>query len=182
MQNDPLKSMWNNLGNTPKDQQTLKTMLSAPGFRKMRRQLFIETIAFILFLIVYYDFFDGDRKPIYANIALVSASLFAIIHSILGYKLATKTLHADTITQSLRQSLLRLQRYAVISVSSRIIAAACLLIFFTSVISFTNHKYLLLLLILAIFSVQIILLRHVWKKRITKLKSDIANFDTLLPE
>ncbi|WP_261387669.1 hypothetical protein [Chitinophaga pinensis] len=40
-------------------------MLSATGFRKMRRQLLMETIAFILFLIVYYDFFDGDKKPVY---------------------------------------------------------------------------------------------------------------------
>lgn len=182
MQNDPLQSMWNDLGNTPKDQQTLKTMLSAPGLRKMRRQLLLETIAFILFLIVYYDFFDGDSKPLYANIALVGASLFAIIHNILGYQLASKTLHAESITQSLRKSLLRLRRYAVISVSSRIMAAACLLLFFTSVISFTNHKYLLLLIILAVFAVQIILLRNVWKKRITKLESDLANFDTLLPE
>lgn len=182
MQNDPLQSMWNNLSTTPKDQQTLKTMLSAPGIRKMRRQLFLETIAFILFLIVYYDFFDGDRKPVYANLALVGASLFAIIHSILGYQLATKTLHADTITQSLKMSLLRLRRYAVISVSSRIIAAACLLLFFTSVISFTNHKYLLLLIILIVFAVQLILLRNVWKKRITKLENDLANFDTPIPE
>lgn len=182
MQNDPLKSMWNDLGNTPKDQQALKTMLAAPGIRKMRRQLLLETIAFILFLIVYYDFFDGDRKPVYANIALVGASLFAIIHSILGYQLATKVLHTDTIKQSLKKSLLRLRRYAVISVSSRIIAAACLLLFFTSVISFTNHKYLFLLIILAVFTVQIILLRNVWKKRINKLENDLANFDALLPE
>ena len=182
MENDQLKSMWSNLGDTPKDQQTLKTMKSAHSFRKMRRQLLIETIAFILFLIVYYDFFDGDKKPLYANIALIAAALFVIIHSFLGYKLATTALHGDTIRHSLTNSLSRLRKYAFISVSSRVFAAACLLIFFTSVIKFTSYKYISLSIILAIFCLQIIMLWNIWKKRIRKLEGDITDLNTLLPE
>lgn len=182
MENDPLKSMWNNLGDTPKDQQTLKKMKSAAIFRKMRRQLLTEAIAFTLFLIVYYDFFDGDKKPVYANLALIGASLFAIIHSLLGYKLATRVMQADTIRHSLNKSLSRLRTYAVMSVSSRVLATTCLLVFFTSVIKFTPYKYMLLIMILAIFCFQIIMLWNIWKKRIRKVQSDITNLDASLPE
>ena len=88
MEQDALKSAWQSMDANRKTNTELSTMMresSHPVLKQIRKQLILETIAFTALLFVYYDFFDGDRKPFYANMLLVMAMLFVIAHNIMGY-------------------------------------------------------------------------------------------------
>jgi hypothetical protein len=179
MQQDPLKSAWQGINDKPQTDIELKTMLQEkthPVLKRIRKQLIIETIAFTAFLLVYYDFFDGDRKPLYANVLLVVAISFALLHNVIGYWFTKQPVKGDNLQQSLRNQLLKMKSYAIVSVFSRILVAACLLAFFLSVVTFNEAKYWMLAAVVSVFVVQIVLLSRLWIKRVQRIKGDISNF------
>lgn len=147
-----------------------------PVLKGIRKQLIIETVIFTLFLFVYYDFFDGHRKPLFANVVLVMGLLVAIIHNILGYVLTRRPVMGDTIKESLKVKLASLKTYAVVSVGCRVLVAGCLLLFFMQVVRFTMEKYWMLAAILLVFIVQLVLLGRIWMKRIKRLKAVSDDF------
>ena len=179
MEQDALKSAWQNMNAGQKTNSELSSMMregTHPVLKRIRKQLILETISFTLFLFVYYDFFDGDRKPVYANVLLVSAMLFAIIHNIAGYMLTKRPVNGETIKQSLKDQLLKMKGYAMVSVAARILIAGCLLLFFMSVITFNTNKYWILVGIMVVMIIQLALLSAIWVKRIRKMKTTINFF------
>lgn len=179
MEQDTLQSMWQNNDPSPRTNAEIRSMMherTHPILKRVRRQLIIETIAYTFFLLAYYDLFDGDQKPLYVNALLVAAMLFALVHTLTGYKLAKAGIAGNDIRQALRNQLSKLKGYAFISVVSRALAAGCLLFFFTSIITFTVEKYWLLAAILVIFVIQLLLLSKVWLNRIKQIKNAMESF------
>jgi hypothetical protein len=179
MEQDDLKSAWQNMNAGQKTNAELSSMMrerTHPVLKRIRKQLILESISFALFLFVYYDFFDGDRKPVYANVLLVSAMLFAIIHNIAGYMLTKRSVKGDTIKQSLEGQLLKMKGYAMVSVAGRVLIAGCLLFFFVSVITFNTNKYWILVGLIVVIIIQIVLLSAIWVKRIRQMKTTIDLF------
>ncbi|RYY56842.1 MAG: hypothetical protein EOO09_05045 [Chitinophagaceae bacterium] len=179
MNDDFLKTAWEGISPDQENKKDVKAVWNkggAPVLRTIRKQLVIELLAFIVFLFVYYDFFDGDRKPFYINVLLVVAVLFTIANNINGYLLAGMRLDGDSIRHSLLTRLKKIRVFATLSILFRVVAAACLLVFFTSVIRFTNYKYWLLAGLVLVFAIQLSLLFFLWRKRIVELKRVIENF------
>ena len=178
MEQDALFSAWQAADTAPKNNDALIAMLSEgqhPVLKHIRRQLIIETIAFTIFLFLYYNLFDGDRKPLYANLLIVAGMLLVITHNIIGYVFTKRSIKGNNIKQSLEHHLVALKKHAVLSIMCRALMAGCLLAFFASVISFTISKYWVLTAIVAILLVQLIALWGIWLKRIRKLKGVIDN-------
>src|SRR5690606_35479207 len=99
---DTLKSAWKGMGTEHTQQEKLRGMLLErrhPVLKDIRRQMILEVIIFSALLLVYYDFFDGDRKPLYANLLLAGALLFAVLHSIGGYLLARRKINGANLSQ-----------------------------------------------------------------------------------
>jgi cation transport ATPase len=179
MEQDNLRSAWQGMATTPKTNAEIKNMMQENGhpvLKGIRKQLIIEIIAFTALLFVYYDIFDGDQKPLYANVLLVLALLFLITHNIFGYVLTKWPVKGTTIKQSLMDQLSKIKTYAVVSVAGRALASGCLLIFFTAVITFNAGKVWMLTAIILVFIVQIGLLARIWMKRIRKMKGAIESF------
>lgn len=179
MNEDTLRSAWHDIGANPKSNAEIKNMMqgkSHPVLKRIRKQLIVETAAFTVFLFVYYDFFDGRDKPLYANILLVASLLFVIMHNMIGYTLTRQPVTGNTIKQSLTMHLARVKNFAVISVTMRVLSAVCLLLFFTSTVTFTDNKYRVLAVIIFIFIIQIAFLFRIWTKRISELGRTINNF------
>lgn len=179
MENDALKSAWQHTGTPLKSTTDLKSAMKEsnhPVLKGIRRQLIFETVGFTLFLLVYYDFFDGDRKPLYANLVLAGAMLLVIGHNIIGYRLAGRGIKDSDIRQSLEERLSGIKAYAIASIATRVLVMTCLCIFFTSVVRLDTQRYQLLALIAVIFAIQIALLSRIWWKRIKRLKEVIADF------
>ena len=179
MNEDTLRSAWHGIGANPKSNAEIRNMMHGkehPVLKRIRKQLIIETTAFTAFLFVYYDFFDGRDKPLYANILLVASLLFVIMHNLIGYTLTRQPVTGNTIKQSLTLHLARIKNFAVISITMRVLSAVCLLLYFTSTVTFTDNKYWVLAVIICIFIVQIALLLRIWTKRISELGRTINNF------
>jgi hypothetical protein len=178
MEKDSLQSAWN----TPRDSESttvteLKSFLQEnrhPVLNKMRRQLLIEVVAFTVLLFVYYDFFDGDRRPVYANLLLVATLLLVIVHNIFGYLSAKRPVHGQDLIHSLQRRVKSLRHYAIVSVVIRVLAVTCILLFFSSTIVFNAARYTILSAILLVFIVQLILLIRLWSGRIRNLRTTIT--------
>lgn len=178
MENDFLKSAWKQIVVEDKSSLELKTIISQRGnslVKKIRKQFIIETIATLAFLIVYYDFFDGDKKPLYANVLLIFAVLFTIIHNILGLKQMKLTVKGENIEESLVYRLHKMKRYALVSGILRILMACSFLAFFVSVITFTQVKYWILSCIILMFLIQISVFIKTWNGRIRRMEEIIEN-------
>lgn len=180
MELDALQSIWQNDNPAPRTNAELSAMMrerTHPVLKRIRWQLIIESIAFSFFLFAYYDLFDGDQKPFYVNVLLVTAMLFALMHNVIGYRLAKGGIDGSDIKQALRNQLSKLRMYALISVISRVLVAGCLLFFFVSIITFTTAKYWLLVAIVLIFIIQVALLSGIWQARIRQIKNVLDAFN-----
>ena len=179
MEQDALKSAWQGIVGIPKTNTEVKLMMQEsahPVLKRIRKQLIIETIAFTVFLFVYYDFFDGDRKPLYANVLLVAAVLFNIVHNIMGYVLTKSGVKGNNIKQLLEAHLSKMKVYAAVSVACRVLVAGCLLLFFALVITFNSNKYWILAVTILVFFMQIVLLSGIWANRIRQMKKTTDNW------
>jgi hypothetical protein len=178
MAKDVLQSAWQQMPVEPESSRSIKAMLQTgnhPVLKRIRRQLIIESVAFAVLLVVYYDIFDGNSKPFIANVLLVAGLALSILHNFIGYRLADSRLQGDTLIASVQQQLTKLKRYAVFSVLSRGLAGGCLLFFFSMAITYTSTKYWLLAGIVLFFAIQLFVLYRIWARRIGKLQQTVGN-------
>lgn len=177
MEQDPLKSAWQGINPKAKSNTELQRMLKEgthPLVKGIRKQMIIETATYIVFLCIYYDAFDGDRKPLVINILLVAAMLLAIGHNIINYRFTKRRIQGENLQQSLNGQLSQMKIHATVSIACRVLISACLLIFFTAVINFNTSKYWLLAGVIAVFIVQMALLSRIWLGRIRQMKATIS--------
>jgi hypothetical protein len=173
MESDSLKSAWKRIPTGDRSNQELKMIIRERGRSltgKIRRQLIIEIVFISSFLIVYYDFFDGDQKPLYANISLVAALFLFVVHNILGIAQMIFRNKGESIDQVLRSRVLKMKIYAAVASALRFMAGASFLLFFISVIKFTQVKYWILFCIVIVFLIQMIFFIKMWLGRIRRMK------------
>ncbi|MEO6453152.1 MAG: hypothetical protein ABIN97_03725 [Ginsengibacter sp.] len=175
-----LKSNWQNAGGAFKSEADLLNMTKIthhPSLKKIRKKLIAETILLLFFLIIYYDWFDGDKKPFYANIALVTGLLLYIANDIIGYISLAKPISSLNLKLSITNYFARIKRLAIFSLVFSFLYSISLIVFFTSVINFTREKrFLLLGLVVILFQLMFWSFR-VWTKRIKSLKQQVKDFD-----
>ncbi|MEO6733870.1 MAG: hypothetical protein ABIN01_21780 [Ferruginibacter sp.] len=180
MELDQFKSAWQGMGGEHKNTAALKKMLSEnkhPVLKGIRLQMIIEITAWTFFLFVYYDMFDGDRRPFYVNALLVAAVILLVMHSVMGYLSAKNIVNGNDLKQSLLNYLSKVKIYALVSVVSRVCVVICVLVFFIATIHFTPAKYLLLAGILLIIPLQVFLLVRIWGSRIKKIRAAINGLE-----
>jgi len=184
MDNDSLKSAWKQMATAEKSSLELKTIIRKRSYslmKRIRRQFIIETIAATAFLVVYYDFFDGDQKPLYANILLVAALLFMIIHNVVGLMQIKSQVKGENIEELLNDRLYKMRTYAMASAILRLLMACSFLVSFISVIKFTPFKYWILISVILIFLIQMFVFIRIWNERIRRMKEIIENLLLTVP-
>lgn len=73
METEEMKSLWASQSGKEMQKNALAGMLSEkshPVLRKIKRQLLIEIIMWLVILCGYYSAFDGDRRPVPANFVI----------------------------------------------------------------------------------------------------------------
>lgn len=179
MEIEHLKSDFQNAGKTSVNKENIQKMIednNHPVLKSIKKQLLIETVLWAIFLAVYYNIFDGHLKSALWNILLVVAVLFILVHNALGFKITSNPINGETILESLKNYQTKIQRYAMISIVTRVLAIAILLGYFMSTITFTQEKLFSLGLIALIFPIQIYLLQRVWAKRKNQIHSLFTKF------
>ena len=177
---DPLKSAWDNTPTPSRNIAELQAIVdrqTSPVLKGMRQQLLIEILGYTLFLLVYYDFFDGDKKPCYMNAVLVISILFMLVHNVAGYTLAKKPAAGNNLLESLRKQLQKIKKYAAVSVASRVLAFAGIFSFFAVNIHWNSHKYFVLAVIVAFIFLQQYLLRKIWARRVKRISSAMKELE-----
>lgn len=155
---EDLFAAWNDVNTTSALHTGLLRERQHPVLKQIRKQMVIELVGFVLFLTVYYDFFDGDRKPVYANVLLVVAMLGVIAGNIVGYVFAKQGVIGTNLRESLRMHLEKMKVYAVVAVMARGLMMASVMVFF-------NAGWVVVI----IFIVMWMVLVGIWVGRIRKL-------------
>jgi hypothetical protein len=176
LKSDYKKSRVENL-KTTESLSKMKKSENHPVLKGIKKQLIFESIIWIVLLVVYYDFFDGQQKSILWNLLLVISILLLLSHNVLGYILVKNPIFGENIKESLQKYLTKIKSYSYISIASRVFAVTIFLGFLTSNAEWGINKTLLFMgLFLATITSQIYLLRKVWNKRIHSIENTISTF------
>ncbi|MGO4289747.1 hypothetical protein [Chitinophaga sp. RAB17] len=174
---DPLKAAWDNAPTPSRNTAELAAIANrqaSPVMRGIRKQLIIELVGYTLFLVAYYDFFDGNKKPFYLNALLVVSVLFLLAYNVFGYTLAKNPAIGSNLLENMQQQLQQLKRYALVSVSCRVFAMAGIFTFFLANIRWDNSKYAAVGVIVIVTLLAIFVHRSIWAGRIKRLRNTIA--------
>ena len=171
---DGLKSAWQSQEIPTKSINQMQEIVREgrhPGLARTRKMLVFEAIAWGLFLMVFYDAFDGDQKPTWLNGLLVLAFLFLLAHHVLGIRLLSKPKANESLAISLQYYRAQLKRFAQVNFISRLLAIGSLLFFFLYGIEWNTKKYLLSSGFVLIIVLQLYALNRIWLSRISDLAS-----------
>jgi hypothetical protein len=180
MELNDLKSEWQNAGGefkSEEDLQRMTRMVNHPSIKKIRTKLVIETIILVFFLFIYYDWFDGDKKPFYANLSLVVGLLSYIVNDVIGYLAIMRPIRGANLKLSIQNYLMRVKRLSISSIIITFLYSLSITIFFTSVITFTKERWLLLVFSSVVVCQLMLLSFRMWRKWIRKLKLQAKDFN-----
>jgi hypothetical protein len=180
MELNDLKSDWQNAGGAFKSKADLTRMtkvINHPSLKKIRIKLITETIGLLLFLFIYYDWFDGNQKPFYANFLLISGLLLYIFNDVIGYISLMKPGIETNLKQFIHVYLVRIKRLSIFSSVISFLYGVSIVVFFTSTINFTKEKSLLLLFFIVVCFQMYFFVFRMWSKWINDLTQQVKDFD-----
>ena len=179
MELNDLKSGWQNAGGAFKNEADLQRMTEVtnlPSLKRIRTRLIVETIGLVLFLFIYCDWFDGDKKPFYANLVLVIGIMLYIFNDVIGYISIARPVMETNLKLSIQNYLIKIKRLSVFSLLVSFLYSVSIIIFFTSVINFTKEKGLILVGVIIVLFQMIFLSFKMWTKWIKNLKQQVKDF------
>ncbi len=173
MELEDLKSEWQKTNPPTKKLHELKAMTQLKNhsvLKRVRVKLLVEMVLFVAFLLVYYDGFDGDKKPLWVNILLVISGLMFIINDFVGLLSLQKPIVGTNLVESIKNLSKRMNDLMVFSLLSSILFGIGIIVFFTSGIHFTQTKYILLTVILISLGVMLYISYKNWRYRLDKIR------------
>ena len=177
MELNDLKSGWQNAGGTLKSENELFRMTkNHPSTKKIKFKLIAETIGLTFFLLVYYDWFDGDKKSFFVNALLVSSLLLYILNDVMGYLSIEKPVMGLNLKLSIQNYSKRIKQLATCSVIVSVLYSISFLFFFTSVIEFTREKSLMLLFLVIVLVQMMFFSFRIWSRWIKNLEKQLEDF------
>jgi|APDOM4702015159_1054818.scaffolds.fasta_scaffold31869_1 hypothetical protein len=181
MELNDLKTEWQMADTAFKSEADLLKMTKIknhPSLKGIMTKLVAETIFFTLFLAVYYDWFDGDQKPFFANALLVVSLLLYIATDMIGYVSIVMKISGSDLKVSLEKYLSRIKQLATFSLICSFLYSLSFLVFFSSVIHFTKEKSFILLGILIVVAQMLLWSQRTWGKWIKGLQQQVTDFDS----
>ncbi|MCF0070071.1 hypothetical protein LZD49_06280 [Dyadobacter sp. CY261] len=176
---DDLKSDWQHADQEIHSEKELAMMTRVrnhPVLRKLRVKFVAEIIALTAFLFLFYDAFDGNQKPLFVNILLIISILLYIINNALGYsQIQNPSVNSD-IRASLARQTQRLKKMAILSLSSSVFYAGALVFFLTYRTVFTQHKYIILSILIFVFMLMFYYSGISWQRKIRHFKQMQEDF------
>lgn len=174
-----LKQGWQNAGAEEKlSQKQLAQMTSInshPVLGRIRRKLIVEAVAIAVLLFVFYDIFDGDRKPAYASVLLVLGAVFYLASNVYSYfTLKHPVVTSLNILDSLQHFLLQLQRARSFSLASVVLFSVALWVFFSSALPMDAKRLLFLAGMAGLTLFFLYLSARLWTRWISRIRQSIA--------
>lgn len=180
MELNDLKQGWQNAGGNVKTEEDLAKMTKIahhPTLKKIRTKLVAETIGLLLFLTVYYDWFDGDKKPITVNVLLVTSLVLYVLNDVIGYLSIARPVQNINLKLSVEKYLYNIKRLSHFSLAISFLYSVCLIVFFSSVIHFTKEKAFILLGFSVVLFQMTFFSQRIWAKWIKSLQAQVNEFN-----
>lgn len=180
MELNDLKSDWQTAGKSSKSESQLLKMTQVrnhPSLKKIRFKLVFEAVVLLLFALVYYDWFDGHEKPLFANILLTGSLVLIMLQDIVGYIAVAKPIAGANLKIYVQECLVRIQRLSILSIALSFAYGLSLLIFFSSIIAFDTKKYILIAGLFLLLLGSIYVSYRMWSSWIVKLRVLASELD-----
>jgi len=179
MEIEEIKNLWASQPIEKKSKEVLAEMLkikSHPVLKKIKTQLLLEMIAWLILLAVYYTMFDGEKRPWFINFVFVLGLLQAVTYNLSGYLAARNLIQGDNLSISFINYLRQLKKFRSSAIGSRLLLMTGLLLFFSYGHELNSKRIIAMLSISSIFILQLWLLYQQWTKRIGKLEAISKSF------
>ncbi|SEW25307.1 hypothetical protein [Chitinophaga arvensicola] len=173
---DPLKAAWDA---TPAPHRTITDLQgiirkhTSPVLKRIRTQMIIEAIGYVAFLLVYYDFFDGDKKPFYLNALLVFSVACMLANNVIGYRMATHPGEENNLLDHMRQKLRAIRIYAAWAICTKVLGFAGVMTFLLAGIQWNGSKYATLFALALIMAMQVYANWKIWRGRIKHIRQTV---------
>ncbi|HOZ78679.1 MAG TPA: hypothetical protein PLY34_11830 [Ferruginibacter sp.] len=180
MELNDLKAGWQHAGAALKNETDLQKMTQVsnhPVLKKIRRKLIVETAGLAVFLLIYYDWFDGDQKPFTVNLFLVVSLLLYLSNNIIGYIAIASPVRRTNLKLSVQDYFIRIKRLSIASLVISFVYSVSLIIFFTSIINFTKEKRMILAGIVLVLLQLLLFSWRNWHRKINRLKQQTIHFN-----
>jgi len=180
MELEEIKYQWQKAGTAEKTLQQLNAMTrisNNPVMKKLLIKLSIETLMLLIFAAIYYDWFDGDQKPFYANVALITVLILYIIMDVIGILFLLNPVNGKDIKTSIHEYMTGARRLYMCSMITSVLFTISMLLFFSSVITFNREKSFILIFLLILLVQMMWWSLRIWKKRIKFLAGQLTYFD-----
>lgn len=167
-----MKDLWNASQTEHTNMETLKNMVaekSHPVLKKIKRQLLVEIVAWIVIICVYHNAFDGDKRPGAINLVFVIGFLQAIAYNLSSYLGARNLIQGVNLSASIKEYTKKLKKFQWAAVCSRAVLMAAIITFFCYGLEIDTKRLISIAVIAVLFGIQLVLISLSWNKRIKKL-------------
>lgn len=169
---DKLKADWQNQTEPTLSLEQMQDLVrngKHPGLVRSRIVLIIEAVGWGLFLLLFYDAFDGHQKPWWLNTLLVLSFLLLLVHHLMGIRLMGKQKANESLATSLSVYRSQLKQFTRLNFLSRLVAMGSLLFFFFYGVEWDSKRYFLSAGFLLLMGLQFYILQRIWQSRISSL-------------
>lgn len=169
---DKLKADWQNQSTSNLNVEQIQELVRAgkhPGLARSRKVLFIESVAWAAFLLLFYDAFDGHEKPWWLNALLVVAFALLLAHHLVGIRLLSKRKANESLASSLAVYRGQLQQFIRLNLIGRVMAMITLLLFFLYGVEWNTKRYIISAGFLGVMAIQFYILSRFWRERLGSL-------------
>ncbi|WPP48559.1 hypothetical protein [Catalinimonas niigatensis] len=152
MQLDDLKKQWQQeqlSKSTEQIQQMIRGRSSSVSAQTERKAL-IETIAFVLVLIVFFTGLDPDKNSLWVNLLFLGVVSMGIANNLWLYRSLNLNRHGQDLHTSLQNMIRRLWVQIQFSVAFSVLFFTSIIIFLQLRVPLTSEKLLLILVLLGL--------------------------------
>jgi drug/metabolite transporter (DMT)-like permease len=174
---DKIKSNWKETGVGKKNQNELLVMTKIknhPNIKNIKIKFFIEFVLLIVFVVVYYDGFDGETKPLWANILLVSSAAVYILNRFIGWLILRSPVKESNLKDSLKSFQYYLKRMALFTLLTSLLFGSSIILFFSTTIDFTKDKKIALAAMIVSLILLVFLSGRNWIKRVKEINYTLS--------
>ncbi|MEM9300253.1 MAG: hypothetical protein AAGA64_17980 [Bacteroidota bacterium] len=177
---DTIKTTWKSTGEGLLDKKQLSVMATKSEHRyinRIRRRLTVEGVFMLVFILLYYQAFDGNEKPLLVNIVLVVTSIGFVLTRYLGWVIFRNIKVNSSLKSTMLNFRAKLKRIALSTQISAFLFGLSLLLFFIIDLHFSPFKFIILCGMVITLGFLTYFSARVWRERLKAIKQTLTELE-----
>ena len=143
-----------------------KLNAGASGLGEAKLEILAELIFFVLFVSVFYKWFDGYNKPLWLSLSILALCIWMIVNHVLVYRTMSSLWSGDNVVECLAQLREQYERQRNVTCILHTALYAAWLLLASWGINWTQNKVFILALFFLAGILMIPVAQRRWNKRI----------------